>query len=306
MRVALVFALLLAASAGASAHAGRSHASESAASWTFDPQISLPLGLSIALYAMGLGRLWQRAGIGRGVRLSQAACFMTGWLLLVGALVAPLPALGERLFTAHMIEHELLMVVAAPLLVIARPGDAILWSFPLAWRRRFGGLRRPKIVRAAWRAATLPAAATVVHGAAIWVWHIPQLYGAALAHPAVHWLQHLCFLVTALLFWWALLYGAGRERSFGPAIFYLFATALHSGFLGILIAVARRPLYPAQTAAAAEWGLTPLEDQQLAGVIMWVPAGMVYAGAALALAALWIAWSGSQAARGHRDAVPTL
>jgi hypothetical protein len=96
--------------------------------------------------------------------------------------------------------------------------------------------------------------------------------------------------------------GAERERAYGAAVFYLFATSLHTGFLGILLAVARQPIYPLQTGAAPEWGLTPLEDQQLAGLVMWIPAGLVYAGAALALAGLWIARSSSDLGTGGRQA----
>jgi len=99
--------------------------------------------------------------------------------------------------------------------------------------------------------------------------------------------------------------GRARQRGYGAAVFYLFVTALHSGFLGILLTVAREPIYPLQTSAAPEWGLTPLEDQQLAGLIMWVPAGLVYAVAALALAGLWIRHSGLAAKRDGSDALIT-
>lgn len=108
----------------------------------------------------------------------------------------------------------------------------------------------------------------------------------------------------ALLFWWALLQGHARRRGLGTAVFYLFATALHSGFLGILLMFARGAIYPLRTSAAPRWGLTPLEDQQLAGLIMWVPAGLVYAVAALALAGLWIRHSGL-AGRGGGNALIT-
>ena len=108
----------------------------------------------------------------------------------------------------------------------------------------------------------------------------------------------------ALLFWWALLQSHARRRGLGTAVFYLFATALHSGFLGILLTFARGAIYPLRTSAAPRWGLTPLEDQQLAGLIMWVPAGLVYAVAALALAGLWIRHSGL-AGRGGGNALIT-
>ena len=112
-------------------------------------------------------------------------------------------------------------------------------------------------------------------------------------HEATFQVNHLSgFLLTALLFWWALLRGRDRERAYGSAVFYLFLTAAHSGFLGVLIALARRSIYPLQSEAAMQWGLTPFEDQQLAGLIMWVPFGLVYAIAALSLAGIWIARGG--------------
>jgi putative membrane protein len=254
--------------------------------------VIVPLAVSLALYTTGVARLWARAGRGRGVHVWQVACFAAAWLLLAAALVGPLHWLGGRLFAAHMIEHEILMALAAPLLVVARPIGAILWALPAQWRRGLGGLAQKPALAAVWSRLTDPLIATILHGIALWTWHIPAFYEAALASSRLHWLQHLSFLATALLFWWSLLRGRARERGYGLAVLYLFATSLHTGFLGILLALARQPLYPVQTRTALEWGLTPLEDQQLAGLIMWVPAGLVYAVAALALAGIWIARSG--------------
>jgi putative membrane protein len=220
-------------------------------------------------------------------------------LLLFAALVAPLHWLGERLFAAHMIEHEILMGVAAPLLVVARPIGAILWAVPRGWRRGSGRAAQQPALARLWGWLTDPLIATILHGIALWAWHVPAFYDAALTSDRLHWLQHLSFFVTALFFWWALLRGRARERGYGAAVFYLFATSLHSGFLGILIALARQPLYPLQTKTALEWGLTPLEDQQVAGLIMWVPGGMVYAVAALALAGLWISRSATSGPGGR-------
>lgn len=288
MRSALILLLALVMAGEAHAHAGHVHWLDLGTTWTWDPWVMLPLALSGGLYAGGAARLWRRAGIGRGVRRWEAACFALGWALLVFALVAPLHWLGGRLFVAHMVEHEILMAAAAPLLVLGRP-VAMLWALPARSRRRVGQVGRTPAVARVWRFLTTPAVATIVHGTAIWIWHIPALYGAALADPWIHWLQHVSFFATALLFWRALLQGS--ERAYGAAVFYLFATSLHTGFLGVLLAFARRPLYPEQTAGAAEWGLTPLEDQQLAGLFMWIPGGLVYAGAALVLAGLWISRS---------------
>jgi cytochrome c oxidase assembly factor CtaG len=123
------------------------------------------------------------------------------------------------------------------------------------------------------------------------------LFDAAVASVLFHRLQHLSFLVTALLFWWSVL----RRSNCGLAAWHLFVTMLHTSVLGALMALAPRVLYDAQTATAGAWGLTALEDQQLAGIIMWIPAGTVYAGAALAMTSIWIRQSGVNGRRG--DAV---
>jgi cytochrome c oxidase assembly factor CtaG len=303
VKAALALALLAAGATPASAHGGAADYLGSAETWTTAPSITVPLFLAGLLYWIGTLRVWRRAGHGRGVRRWEVACFWAGWLALAAALLSPLHWLGERLFTAHMIEHEIMMTVAAPLIVLARPGGAYLWALPASWRPALGGIGQVRALAAVWRWLTDPLGATVLHGFAIWVWHAPALFEAAVRIEAVHWLQHASFLVSALLFWWALVHGRARERGYGAAVFYLFATALHTGFLGILLTVARKPWYPVQTAFAAEWGLTPLEDQQLGGLIMWVPGGMGYLVAALALAALWIRRSGALGGKGGGHAL---
>src|SRR5215207_1618025 len=300
MKVLLALAILLVAG-DAQAHHTATYSS-SLAVWTFDPRVLVPLCLSGGLYFMGSCRLWRRAGPGRGVRPWQAACFWAGWMALVVGLVSPLHWLGGHLFTAHMIEHEILMVVAAPLLVLARPAGAMMWALPARWRGPIGGIGRTRWFSATWRFLTDPLVATVLHAVALWAWHMPSLYNAVLTDGFAHWLQHLSFFITALLFWWSLLQGRARQRGYGAAVFYLFATALHTALLGVLLTVSKGLWYPGQGAFAASFGLTPLEDQQFAGLVMWVPAGLVYAGAALALAGLWIGRSGARLAPGGAHA----
>jgi cytochrome c oxidase assembly factor CtaG len=150
---------------------------------------------------------------------------------------------------------------------------------------------------ALWRDLTRPFVATLLHGLAIWLWHAPPLFDAALAHEPVHWLQHFSFLFSALLFWWALFFSPASRQSYGPSIAHLFATAGHTGLLGLLLLLSRQIWFPMQGIGALAWNLTPVEDQQLAGLVMWVPAGLIYTGAALALAGLWISGSGRRRAR---------
>jgi putative membrane protein len=159
---------------------------------------------------------------------------------------------------------------------------------PTSWARALGGWAKAGWFRRAWRALTNPQAAWAIHAAALWVWHVPALFQATLESDLVHTLQHVSFLGSALLFWWALVHGARGLMGYGAAVLYLFTTSVHSGVLGAFIAFTGRTLYPDYSGTTASWGLTPLEDQQLGGLIMWVPAGLVYVFAGLALFAGWM------------------
>jgi len=289
------FGLILLLPTIALAHGGDHHlpSPRSLETW-----VALALVASAALYLTGVIRLWSKLRIGRGVRVWQFCCFLLGWSLLAIALISPVHALGERLFAVHMLEHEVLMAVSAPLLVMARPVGGMFWALSQNGRRLVGRIERSRSVARVWSILIDPFAATLVHGVALWIWHLPVLFNAALASPAIHGLQHVSFFGTAILFWWALLRGRARARGYGAAAIYLFVTALHSGFLGILLSLAKTPIYPGQSAAAPGWGLTPLEDQQLAGLIMWVPAGVVYAAAALAMVGIWISGSSTMSRSG--------
>jgi putative membrane protein len=254
--------------------------------------VVVPLYSSALLYLVGSHRIWRHAGTGRGVRHWQVACFWTGWTLLALALLSPLHWLGEHLFVAHMVEHEVLMVMAAPLLAVARPIGAFLWALPLAWRKQFGRAVQNVSIAGPWRLLRLALVATVVHAIALWIWHMPVLYNLVLVDITWHRLQHASFFFTALLFWWSLFYGRGRTSADGIALGCLFFTSLHSAILGIFLTLARQPWYPQQEEFALLCGLTPLEDQQLAGLVMWVPPGIVYLSCALFFAARWISRAG--------------
>ena len=142
----------------------------------------------------------------------------------------------------------------------------------------------------AWRHVIDPLNATILHGVAIWIWHVPVLFDLAVIEPAMHRLQHVSFLATALIFWHALLRRPARD--YGTAALHVTVTMIHTGLLGALLVFSPHLLYRAQLEQTLTVGLPPLEDQQLAGLIMWIPAGLIYAGAALALAGIWIARSG--------------
>ena len=258
--------------------------------WNWDLLILASLALAGWRYAGGVGSLWQRAGSGRGVSGWRVAAFSGGLLALFIALISPLDALSGALFSAHMVQHLLLMMVAAPLLVLGAPPVALTWALPQRWRARVGRWWHGQtVLRSSWQALSHPAAVWGLYMSALWVWHLPLLYEAALRSEFIHFLEHGCFLAAAVLFWWTLARCPLRGRlSYGAGILYVFTTALHSGLLGSLLTFTPRLWYPIYAASTPGWGLTPLEDQQLAGVTMWVPMGIIYTIAALALLGVWL------------------
>jgi cytochrome c oxidase assembly factor CtaG len=254
------------------------------AAWNWDPVVLLNLGLITVLYARGLARLW-RAGAGRAVRRWQAAAFAAGILALVAALVSPVDPMSDELSWVHMVQHMLLMNVAAPLLVLGAPALVLLSGVPGAYRGAVGRAWRRADGRWMWD----PVVVWLLYAGVLWVWHLPPLYEAALRDPVVHDLEHLTFFAAAVLFWRAVLDPLSRRR-LNPvaAAVFLFTASLHTMALGVFMTLAGRPWYPAYEGRTASWGLTALEDQQLAGAIMWMPAGLTYAVAAVGRLAAWL------------------
>lgn len=252
--------------------------------WSFEPGIVVSLIVLGAWYARGA---WvMRSHAPHAPRTSAIVAFACGWLTLVVALVSPVHEVSEQLFSMHMVQHELLMALAAPLLVAARPGPALVWAIPPRQRPVLVRVVRSGPVRATWHALTQPLTAWLVQGIIIWVWHLPVLFEATLRSDGVHALQHLAFLGSAVTFWWSIMHG--RRAARGLAILSLFTTAVHTGVLGALMTFARTPWYPAYGPGPAAWGLSPIADQQLAGLIMWIPASAAYLVAALSTAYRWL------------------
>ncbi|HEV7859214.1 MAG TPA: cytochrome c oxidase assembly protein [Pyrinomonadaceae bacterium] len=271
------------------AHEGKPHnVHDLVRSWSWEPGILLSLTLTAWLYFRGLRRLWRESGWGRGIRRWEAVAYAGGWLSLFIALVSPLHPWGRVLFSAHMMQHEVLMLVAAPLIVLGRPLIPFLWALPLDWARRVGNWGKAGGLQSGWRALTNPFVAWAIHAVALWVWHVPLLFQATLTNEWIHTLQHLSFLLSALLFWWSLIHGRQGLMGYGAATLYVFTTSVHSGLLGALLTFASSVWYPSYIGLTTSWGLTPLEDQQLGGLIMWIPAGLVYIFAGLALFAGWL------------------
>jgi len=253
--------------------------------WNWDPLVWL------AIFAAGMAyvQAWNLVGHRRAVAPWQRRAFLGGLAVVWLALVSPIDAMAASLSSAHMVQHLLLTTVAAPLLVAGAPMVTLWRALPRPAARHAHRWRGSSLAGAARWLLERPAAAAVPSVVALWAWHVPVLYEAALDNAFVHALEHVTFLVAALLSWAAIL-AAGRRRTDRPgrAVLVLFALSLQCGLLGVLLTFSRRPWYPSYASTVRPWGLTPLADQQLAGVIMWVPAGGVYLVVALWLLVRWI------------------
>jgi putative membrane protein len=236
------------------------------------------------LYASGVRALWRRAGAGRAIAREHVLLFALGWTALAAALLSPIDAYADRSFALHMVQHEVLMVIAAPLIVLGRPLEAFAWGSPRRLTQAFRWLARTQPVQKLWLLLTGSLSAWIVHAAVIWIWHLPVLFKAALASLPLHMLQHTCFLVTALGFWWSAV--GARERMPGSAsVASLFTTMLHTSALGALLTFAPTAWYALESPA---FGLSAVEDQQLGGLVMWIPGGMAYMIAGLSVVRAWL------------------
>jgi cytochrome c oxidase assembly factor CtaG/cytochrome c2 len=252
--------------------------------------IALSLFATAWFYIRGVRAAWSRAGAGRGVTRRHAALFSIGLVTIAIALLSPLDAMADDLFAAHMTQHVLLAEVAPPFLVFGAPLAAFTWALPAGRRRGVVAfLRRRSRFRALWRTLTAPAVGWIVHLIAIWIWHAPSLYALALRHETIHALEHLSFVGTAVLLWWPIAHPrTARRTAYGAGLGTIFLTTMQTGVLGALITLSHRLLYPLQARGAAQWGLSPMDDQTIAGLIMWVPGGLIYVAAMSVLFLKWL------------------
>jgi putative membrane protein len=208
---------------------------------------------------------------------------------------------GEVLFSAHMTQHEILMLISAPLFVLSRPLVAALWAIPKSWRRNTKKFFKSRTIEKSWNFLTNAFIAWLIHAVALWIWHVPSLFQATLKSDFIHTLQHTSFFLSALLFWQAILASPRGLMSYGVGVLYLFTTMMHSGLLGAFLTFTTTVWYPAYEKSTASWGLTPIEDQQLGGLIMWAPAGIVYIVAGLLMFAGWLRESEKRVLRRERQ-----
>src|ERR1051325_10466083 len=192
----LLFALALLLPAVAHAHEEQiENLHELGEAWVFEPGICIPLILTAWLYVQGI---WRNA---RGIKAWEIAAFIGGWVALVVALVSPIHPWGRALFSVHMVQHEILMLVAAPLLVLGQPVIAFLRALPSSWASSLARLGNAHWWQNIWRFITNALVAFLLHAVILWAWHAPKLMSAVIDNEWVHAAQHLSFLLSALLFW---------------------------------------------------------------------------------------------------------
>jgi cytochrome c oxidase assembly factor CtaG len=256
--------------------------------WDLQPWVMVSLALACYGYVRGLAQLspqrrWQVFGAWR------IAAFFTGIAVLVVALLSPLSSLDDQLFSAHMAQHLLLMLVAPPLLVYSRPVMAWMCALPAPARRSIGGLwSHGRSLQRGVGVLMHPLAVWTLASVTLWFWHLPAPYAWAAKSEVVHTFEHFCLFATSLMFWSVVIEPYGRRHTdYGLSLLFVAAFSVQMGMLGAILTFASHPLYLTDLTQALPWGFTPLQDQQLAGVVMWVPVGLIHLST---MAVLFLAW----------------
>lgn len=248
-------------------------------SWNWRIEILLPLLIGGVLFSLGWGRLRARSQR-RLATLWRLVSFWVGLLILILALMSGIDILGGQLFFMHMIQHILLIMFAPPLIFLANPFPFILWGLPPTLRMQVGAL----FVR---ESAFRRLLASATHLALIWFlflailvgWHDPVAYNLALRSSWVHDLEHLSFYITAMLFWWQIVGAGPRIHARNSAmlrVIFLLLSIPPSVAIGGLLSFVNTPIYSHYTQVPRIWGISVMLDQQIAGVIMWIPSSMMY------------------------------
>jgi cytochrome c oxidase assembly factor CtaG/cytochrome c2 len=277
--------------------------------WSFKPWLLACIVAAAVPYALGVRRM----GAQRGAILGRwrAVSFSAGLFVLLLALVSPLDTVADDLFSAHMFQHMLLLLVIPPLLVYGRPVITWLWAFDLDARRSVvRGWKRTGL-DAAFRGLMHPLVVWVLLTVALCFWHLPGPYDAAVRNEWLHDLEHLSFLVVSLQFWTLVIepYGQRRALGYGATVVFVVSAGFVMGMIGAVLTFAPAPLYGAYLHTTQAYGLSPLDDQQLAGIIMWIPSNLVHAGALCTVFFAWFRADERRATRAFRSvphALPML
>ena len=266
--------------------------------WNAEPVICVLLATVGVIYLAGIARLKGEQRVPTAA-LSRGLAFAAGIVLLVVALLSPLDAWSDEIFSAHMAQHLILMMLAPPLLILGHPIVVALWALPHDRRRAVAGWwQRSRVVRPIFDWIRGPLVAWLAASGALWFWHLPKPYGLAFTDPIAHALEHLSFFLTSILFWRVVIeHPQSRRLALGGTMIFVVTFAMENAMLAAILIFASKVLYPVHLAAPAWSSLTPIEDQQLAGVLMWSVTGIVDL---VALVWLFVAWLASSDRRTQR------
>jgi len=233
--------------------------------------------------------LWRHAGVGRGIQVWQAASFALAVFALVIALVSPLDAASDAVFTAHMLQHSILMLVVAPLLVLSAPAVAFAWALPSDVHRALHAAQRSPPVARLSAFVLHPMFVWAQFALVFWLWHVPVMYDAAVRHDTLHGAEHLSLLASALLFWWLVLHHAGRRAfPYPAAVAFVFTTMLQMMIVPVLLTFSGTAWYAHYAAINPAWHISPAQDQVLGGLTMWMISNVVFIVLGGYLVARWL------------------
>jgi len=256
--------------------------------WNWEPSIVIGTALVVGLYLYAVGPLRRKYHLAESVKRGQVCSFLLGVSIMFLALVSPLDELGDSyLFSAHMVQHLCLTIVVPPLLLLGTPGWLVE---PL--------LRKAMIFRIA-RVLTFPVVAFFLYNIDFWLWHAPPLYNAALENQGIHIFEHATFIVFGVIYWWPVFSPSALlpRLSMGGQVLYLFLSGMPAVALGAGLTFLP-PLYAPYLAAPRIWGLTAATDQQLGGLIMWIPGNIFYI---VIASILFISWMQGQEAKQREE-----
>ena len=282
-------------------------------SWSWRPEVIVPLIILGVLFVVGWRRLRARGGRVTGWRTLGAAwrpvSYIAGLVVIGLALLSPFDVLVQQLFFMHMIQHLLLIMIAPPLLLLPNPLPFLLWGLPGPLRRGAGEvlnriIHKQSAVGRVLRAATTPVIVWFIFVGTIIGWHDPSLYNAALSSEWVHDLEHITMFGAGMLYWW-IVSGAGprlhKNLSRVAKIAFILAVIPPNMALGIVLAFSQQPIYSFYNDMPRLWGISALDDQRISGVIMWIPGNMMHFMTALAIIFLMLSGEGRKPAA--REAV---
>jgi putative membrane protein len=279
----LFHAIWLALSFMAPAHGHIAAGDDTLTDWHWRWDVIFVLLVFGTLYLRGWARMRKMGG---EARLSQLLSYALALVAICCALLSPLDDLASYLLIAHMVQHELLMMIAPPLILLANPVPILVWGLGGSARLQAGNLlTRHSVIRRARDFLGWMPVAWSLYVVNLWAWHHPVLYQAALRDPWIHDVEHILFFLTALVFWWPVMRPVSRPAPIqdGVRIFYLFLAATQDGLLSGLIALSSKILYPHYETTLRLWDLTPREDQMGGGIVMFAAGMVTYAVAILIL-----------------------